>query len=272
MHRALLLALLFLSACFSAEAGSFYDRGPRPYELLLALGITNGDTTIHVKGRNADISTTEEDVWGAGGKRTWLTVGAPIRIAAGGNAADTAAGAGAREVTVTCLDDSLVEWSETLATAGAAASAFTSASCFRLQPGTYVSASGTYAGSNVGDILLETAAVDVGQIDAGHGVASGGAFTVPAGEVAYLRLFGAAVDGNKQANTFLWYNTDATDIAAPFSAPQVEQMIPGLQGSQQSHHDTWEGFAAGTDLWTSAATLVGNAGVYTELEIVLVAD
>jgi len=81
-----------------------------------------------------------------------------LRIKAGGNANDTAAGTGAREVTVVVLDETGAQITETIATAGASASAATTVTAMRLLEA-FVSKSGTYAtgsvGSHADDIVIE---------------------------------------------------------------------------------------------------------------------
>lgn len=84
-----------------------------------------------------------------------------MRIKAGGNAADTAAGAGAREVTLIGLDASGNVVTEAIATNGISASSATTNSFIRLYRA-YVSASGTYAtaaaGSHTAAIVIENSA------------------------------------------------------------------------------------------------------------------
>ena len=83
-----------------------------------------------------------------------------LRIKAGGNAADDAAGAGARSVRLTGLSATGAVVSETLATAGASASAATTQTFIRLFDAEVID-SGTYGtqsvGSHVGDIVIENA-------------------------------------------------------------------------------------------------------------------
>jgi len=81
-----------------------------------------------------------------------------LRIKAGGNANDTAAGTGARSVRLTGLNATGVVVSETIATAGASASAATTATFIRLFDAEVVD-SGTYgtqdAGSHAADIVID---------------------------------------------------------------------------------------------------------------------
>jgi len=81
-----------------------------------------------------------------------------LRIKAGGDALDTAAGAGAREVTLQGIDELGNEVTESLATAGASASAVTTNKFIRLYRA-WVSSVGRYgtmaAGGHEDDIVIE---------------------------------------------------------------------------------------------------------------------
>jgi len=137
---------------------------------LAARGFTNYKIE-HKFGRDESVDTTFKPVCIGGVWPTPTTSNAtPLRIKAGGNANDTAAGSGAREITVIYLDTNLAVQTETLATAGASASSYTSGNVFRLLRA-YVSASGTYASASGGfshsaSITLESSSEDWATIDA----------------------------------------------------------------------------------------------------------
>lgn len=114
-----------------------------------------------------------------------------VRIKAGGNANDTAAGTGARSLLITGLDANWDVVTETLATTGAAQSPPTTTSFIRILTVTVASA-GFYsttgiAGTNIGDITLETtAAVYVGALLAVFGRWCVASYSVPRGYRAVL--------------------------------------------------------------------------------------
>ena len=124
-----------------------------------ARGLTIGQKTVAKFGRNESVGTSFEPVALGGVYQTPQAASATtLRIKSGGDSNDTAAGSGARQVTLEGLDENFEEVSETVATNGASASSATTATFTRLYR-VYVSESGTYAtlaaGSHVGDIVIE---------------------------------------------------------------------------------------------------------------------
>lgn len=149
-------------------------------------GNVSGYSSVTKFGENLDVDTTEEDLWSVGGVLTYLTTADNFRIAAGGNAADTAAGTGAQEVVFEFLDGDRNTVTQTIATAGASASASTTATGLRFQR-SYVGDCGS-SESNVGDITIEavSAGTTQGLIPATSGQSQQLHYTVPAGKTAYI--------------------------------------------------------------------------------------
>jgi hypothetical protein len=100
--------------------------------------ITNGGIpqrfTVHKFGMN--LTTASGDaIWEPGGAYPYLTytgTAKAMRVKAGGNAADTAAGTGARTVTIQGLDENFAIAQETVTLAGASASAATTTTFSRV--------------------------------------------------------------------------------------------------------------------------------------------
>lgn len=114
--------------------------------LDIARGRYPGVATFQRFGHNPAVPNTAfEPIWSNSGAYAWPTAADSFRIAAGGNAADTAAGAGARSVVVQYLDADWKIQTETLVTAGASASASSSGTAIRFIRA-WVGASGTYTG------------------------------------------------------------------------------------------------------------------------------
>lgn len=149
-------------------------------------GLVPGYSAVVKFGENLDVDTTEEDLWSPGGTLTYLTAADNFRIAAGGNAADDAAGTGAQEVIFVFLDDNYNETTQTIATAGASASASTTLTGLRFVRA-YCGACGS-SESNVGDITIEavSAGTTQGLIPALSGQTQQLHYPVPAGKTAYV--------------------------------------------------------------------------------------
>jgi hypothetical protein len=268
--------LLLLGGCQlmgstpSTGGNGAYD----PHEIRVSQGRVQGHSTVHVFGRNPSVGLSEEVIWSQGGDYPPfdLTAATTFRLRAGGNVNDDAAGSGAREVTCECLDGSFVETSETITTAGASASAATTATCIRWRQ-CWVSASGTLHGANAGTIIIETTAGDaVAAIQTGLGQTQLGVFTVPAGKTAFVASFAVMAEGTKNADVCLFAMPNADDIVAPFPSPRLVQDLPGVAGPFKFTHDTWERYPERTDLWVTGIAPVSTIDVATEIELVLVED
>ena len=151
-----------------------------------------GNRTRLVLGENSAVGITPVAVTPNGIWRTpQVAQASKLRIAAGGNADDDAAGSGAREVMLNFLDETGVERTEYLPTAGAAASGYTSANVLRLNQAE-VTKHGTYPtienpGGNTGNITFENeAAEEWGRINANFGKSHIGCCAIPKGFTGYI--------------------------------------------------------------------------------------
>ena len=192
-------------------------------------GNVAGHSIIHKFGRNTAIPTAFTPVCLGGVYQTPQPASATtLRIKAGGNAADTAAGAGAREITLVGLDETGAEVTEAVATAGASASAVTTATFMRLFRA-FVSASGTYttllvaSPSHVGDIVIENGAggTDWATIDSTtlpNAQSEIGIYSLATGFTAQIMSVAVFSDSSKVTVARLFRRESILDAAAPFQA------------------------------------------------------
>ncbi len=222
---------------------------------------------VHKFGDNPSTPAGERDVWlwganaGAGNiDYPWPTAAETVRIRAGGNAADTAAGAGAREITVVGLDENWAEATETIATAGASASSATTTTFIRVIRA-YVSESGTYGAANTGSIVIEnTTSTDVlGAMQAGRGQTQLTMYTVPDGYTAYLKRVSVDVNttANKELTIRMYQRRDADNTVSNIRAPRLVTAFEGLSGEAVTVFDSAPSFPGKTDLWLTSE---GNSG------------
>ncbi len=227
--------------------------------LELARGNQPGISVIRKFGVNEEVGATEEAVWPVGGPYNFLQAALPLRIKAGGNAADDAAGAGAQTVALEGLDASFAAITATLTTAGVAASAPTAESFIRLNRACVINV-GTYGGTNVGDIEIETTGgITVGWIAGitGAAPASGqteqAIYTVPAGTTAYLGRMFATVESGKPADIFVWRRENADDISTPFTSRRMVESHHGVQNVVYDRsYDAMPSFPEKTDIYVTA--------------------
>ncbi len=152
-------------------------------------------------GFNPDVDTGSlpEDVWSAGGTMTWPSSAAAASIVSS-DAADAAAGTGAREIVLVGIDSSLNEIRETVALNGT--TPVTSSASFLFVNSAYGQAVGS-GGVNAGTIDVSVGGNLVKQIAPGDGQCQCSHFAAPnalfAGEVPYITALDVAVGKNSNS-------------------------------------------------------------------------
>lgn len=143
--------------------------------------------SVEIKfGRNTATTGSSTEDFIAPFALTYLTAASTIRIKAGGNAADDAAGTGARTVYISGLDANYLEINDTITTAGASASTATTNTYLRVLRA-YVKTVGS-SELNVGIITIEavTGGTTQSLIPATDGQTEQVFYTVPAGKTGYV--------------------------------------------------------------------------------------
>jgi hypothetical protein len=250
-----------------------------PFGIGLDRGFISGHSVVHKFGNNIAVGTSYVPVAAGGVWQTPQASGATqLRIKAGGNAADDASGAGARAVDIQGIDATGALITETLATAGASASAATTQSFMRVFRAV-VSASGTYATpdapSHVGEIVIEASDgsadwASILQNSYSHSQSQIGAYTVPIGYDAYLMGIEVEVEANKAVDILLLQRRDILQSTAPYSASRVVQEYLGLEAPISRRLTVPIAFPELTDFGFMAKVETGTARVSVGMEIVLV--
>lgn len=245
------------------------------FALQASAGNVSGVSFVRKFGANAAVGTTAEEIWSPGGTYTgWLTSAEPVRIRAGGNANDDATGTGVRSITVEGLDDSWDEASASIITAGASASSNTTTDFFRIFRA-YATNTGTYGGSNAGNILIEGATSGnlLAQIDADVGQTEMAIYTIPNGKTGYLAGVSVSVDSSKSMDVFLYQRPSADIVAAPFGPKRLITKATGVSGSSIGRDlPVYPSFAAKTDIWASAVIDTGTGEIEATFYLLLVDD
>jgi hypothetical protein len=248
-----------------------------PASLDIARGIANGVRVVHRFGRNPAIGSIFTPVTRSGFYRTPQVSGATaLRIKAGGNAADTANGAGGRAVTLTGIDATGELVSETIATAGALASLPTSRTFIRLLDAV-VTSSGTYATqaapSHVGNIVIQNAAgtEDWATISDGsfpRGATEIGVYTVPKNRSAYVQAIRLSCDADKKANVILFKRSDILQTVAPYSGMVLVAEFPAVSGQIAIDYDPPLAFPQLTDFGFMASISASTVDITVSFDIV----
>lgn len=289
----------FRLGAYYSDYTNFYSPLNQPYNLQSPATLTRpswtwldvarsnatGLSSIKKFGRNPSVGTSYEPVSLGGIYRTPQSGSATtLRIKAGGNANDTAAGSGAREITIIGTDETFTEVSETLATNGASASSSTTTTFTRVYRA-FVSSSGAYAsssaGSHSGDIVVENTAgtEDWFTIDATNfpkGQSEIGAYTVPAGVSGYVKLRNLSIDSGKTVDMVFFQRGNCDETAAPYTAMRAQSVVSGVSGgSIEVFGDTdvpFGPYVGPTDIGFMAKVSTGTASVSCEFEIFIVSE
>jgi hypothetical protein len=241
-----------------------------------------GDTTIvHKFGGHNAIGTVFEPVCGLGLYRTPQVAGATALRVKAGNAADTAAGAGAREITFEYLNATGALVVEAIATAGASASANTSTTAIRLLRA-YVSASGSYfdpnvtlVGSHTAAIVIENAAGTEDwasiELDATLPLAQTliSCYTVPLGKRAFIGNLTFQADTNKAIDAVMAFRENILETSPPYKAARGIIHVDELQDRWTLTKPFPHYFPALTDLIFLAHVTAGTGDVNIAYDIIL---
>lgn len=211
-----------------------------PSGLDIARGLTNA-RAIRQFGRNTAVSDTFTPITRSGFYRT-PQANAPVnlRVKAGGNANDTATGSGARQITLVGLDADGEIITETLATAGASASAASEQAFIRLTDA-YVSQSGTYASqtalSHAGTIVIESTGGDIWariqDTDIPRSDSEIGAYSVPVNRSLFITNIRLQADASNKTNLVMFRRTGILQTSAPYNPMTLINEFPSFTGEQQ---------------------------------------
>lgn len=175
-------------------------------------------------GRNTAVGSGTFEPITPTGVLNFLQAPDTMRIKAGGNGADNAAAAGAREITlqgIAVVNGNLRIATEKLVTAGASASNPTALSWWRVFRA-FVSAAGAYGGTNIGIITIQNVNTPLERltIPAGVGQSQTSAFATPDDKTLFVDQFILSVDVNQNAEIQI-VTRENFNVLVPFSAARV---------------------------------------------------
>lgn len=249
--------------------------GTKDFLCEVQRGNVSDCSMVHKFGRNGSVPDGTWEFVNRLGFTAWpLSAATTVRIKAGGHAADTAAGAGAREVTVQGIDDSFNEVTEAIVTAGAAASAATTASFWRVHRA-WVSSVGTYGAANTGAVVIENSGGGTDLIEiggAGKGQTQFAAWTVPIAKTAYLLGMHIQVDTNKSANVRAYTRADMDDTVAPMKSKRLKLFFAVKGDYRYAPEGPELAIPAKSDFWVEAAGDGAACAVTVNFELLVVDD
>ena len=249
---------------------------PTDFHHEMASGTVEGHRVVHKFGR-ATVGTTFVPLCLG---NVWPTpqVAVQLRIKAGGNVADIAGGAGAREVFLQGVDARGMEVADVIPTNGANASVATVKSFLRFYRG-WVAEAGTYAtisaGSHVADIVIEDSGgvEDWGTIDSTgfpRSQSEIGCYTVPSNERAFINTITVYVDATKSSDFIFFQRQNILQTAAPYSAMREVIAATGITGQTTLQPESpVGGFPPLTDLIFLGKVGASTGEIIVDFEITL---
>jgi hypothetical protein len=195
-----------------------------------------------------------------------------VRIKAGGNVADDAAGAGARSIRVYGINSDMEFATEDIVTAGVSASAPTSTSWWRVHRA-HVVDSGAYATPyNTGAIVVENSAgtADLLRMEATEGETLLGVYSVPDGMTAVLLNINVGVDSKEAADIRIFQRGNFDVVTAPVKSRRLMNWFDGVAGQEEftGTHPT-EPIVGPADVWFEARGDAVAASVSLNFELFL---
>lgn len=229
---------------------------------------------IHKFGRNTGVGTSLEPVTVSGIYKT--PTSATELQAVSNDADDTAAGAGARQLTIQGIVAGWAEGSTTVNLNGTAAVDIDTDflriyRVFVSQAGTYA-LTGTPSQQGIITIKEKTGGAVWLNLDRigtyGIGQSQISAYAVPTGRIGYIQSIHVTVDSGKTASVYLFRRDNADTIAAPFSGMRLVQQYDGVQGYMEYHPTSLIGpFVGPSDLIFMAKVASTTASVSVNFEI-----
>jgi len=208
------------------------------------------------------LASSTADVWDGAIAYPWRQTAGALNVAAGGNVNDTAAGSGANVILIQGLDADWLPIQEQLVLAGASASASTVKEFLRVQRVQAIS--GTWLGSNAGDIVVEQAGTTLAIVKAGNSYSQMGLFSVPATHTAQVVHTREDIESGKAVTVQF-----VAHLVGLALSPIV---VANLVGAQESAMSPIEGafFPPKTDVWARVITPTGgtvSVSVFFNLEL-----
>lgn len=241
--------------------------------LLLARGKIPGSYRLRKFGRNPAITTSVEDIWSAGNSFNWIQTAETIGVVSSDADDDgnPTTNTGAQTVTISGLDSSwnLAEETVTLNGTNEVTTTATFIRVFRA----YVATTGTYHGTNEGNLTIEYSSsnVNAGYIATGRGQTEQAQYTVPTGYTGYLHSISAWVDANKTGDVTFWQCPNADDKSQPFSgAKRIVTTMDGVVGFVRHEFRAPLAFDAKTDIWASGLSDATGAEISVEFEMTMI--
>lgn len=236
-----------------------------PTNIDIALGRFGGFTAVNEWGHNPSVDTTTdpEDVWAAGGLMNWPTTATVVSVSSSDAADDgNPTGNGALTFTIEGLDANWDLQTETITLNGV--TPVTTTNAFIRVNRAYVATTGTYHGTNAGNITGTIGGATMLYIPIGAGQTQLARYSVPRNHTLLVDEFTVVIGGTKTATVKLWRYTNANDATDPFGgAKRVVREWNTVAGQIVERQRSPIPFDAYTDVWFEVTEVGANATAVT---------
>ncbi|MCK9597591.1 MAG: hypothetical protein M0R06_01045 [Sphaerochaeta sp.] len=178
----------------------------KPYYDNIAEGDESGHVGWSKIGFNADIGTTEEDIWVGGGTYVFPTAASYMAVSST-SANDSASGTGARTVTIRYLDSTYASASESVTLTGSTAVVTAASNIYRVNAFRVSTAGSSHKAEGAISLKNTGGTITYSQIAASYTRARNITYTVPLGKALYITSTTFSVYG---ATKGIRYTTRAT--------------------------------------------------------------
>lgn len=245
------------------------DKLTESFDLQVSRGLVAGHSTVIVFGYNADVDTSEEQIWPDGGLVPHPASAVTLSVSST-STEDTAAGTGARTVYLEGLDNSFAAVSETVTLNGQ--TAVDTANQYRAVNRFTVLTVGS-TGHNIGVINAGTGTVTAGTPAVLHDLMAAtynnrttASYSVPAGYTGYMRR-GLFTAGQTSGSSGVTGKLLVTDVAG---VTRVGAVVALNNGSAQYDFDPPLQIAEGNRIAATASGAAPNNAVSTMFVITLI--
>jgi len=252
------------------------------YLTAVARGKVAGHAIVDKWGRNDTVATALEPIVSStlAGAFWTPTTALAVRVRAGGDANDTAAGTGARTISVEGLDENYDLATEEITLAGASASAATTTLWTRIHRA-FVTTTGTYTSANAAEIIVEatdgTAAITIDAHEANVGQSLHCHYAAPRNTRVFLTHLYYNADTTKTNDVHLIVNDDISNVVAPFGSTRTLLEFEGVNEAvvfvpQSPILLNKPGVSTPTDVWISGAVSSATSVVSARMQLLLIDD
>lgn len=260
--------IISLDRSIASDMTSSLIRVGNDHSLDLSRGLMVNKSIVHKFGANYSVGNNEEYI-SFGGVLGLPTSASTVTVVSN-SPADEIGGLGARTVSITGLDDSFNEMTETLTCTGTNVSATSTSLFWRIYRAKVITC-GTIQSSNIGTLTFTyTGNGDALSINAQTGSSETTHLVVPSGKTGYLTNLYTNVDSKKKADISVWVQDNFDINVAPFKGRRLINKVIGLVGSNEVLFDSYIKIPTMSEIYITAVATAADTGINAHYDLILI--